>query len=130
MAYTVVLEQQFSDNFDTDQACDSQTVRLTLTVTSFTDLEDGGIFVYVVDPVTGVERYDHVAVPCDLQRYNLDVTGGLEFVRKDELELYYPSSTEAEEGRDSIFSSVQDLLNELQAASTLSTAVTTTFTGV
>jgi hypothetical protein len=129
MPFTVTLVRQFSDNVATNanQPCDNQQVRMTETVTAYTGLQDGGVFVYRVDPVTLVPRYDHIAVPCDLQRYNLNVvTPGAEFIRKISIDMYYATAQAAQEGAVVIENSVQDLVDELAALQNMSAAVTTT----
>lgn len=127
MAFTVTVSRQVTD--EAGDASNTATVRLVMTVTGFTDLQDGGVFVYAVDPVTQVERYDHIAVPTDLQNYNLNAASGLSFVRRTSIDLYYASYDLVEAGISTIESSIQDLMDDLASAEALGTAVSTTFTG-
>ena len=130
MPYSVTIDQQFSADIDQALNCQLQTVRLTITVTSVIGLPDTGVLVFSIDPQTSVERYSHVANACDLQTYDLDVLTDKEYVRRSTVSLYFPNAQQAQQTALEFGLSIQQLVDDLEAADQLGPAQTLTFTGV
>lgn len=124
MAYTVTISKQLS--ITADPVLQPAAVRLVVTVTGVTDFVDQGIFLFAIDPVTNQLEYSGVASPSDLQNIPYNTVNILNiFVRRNAIDLVYPSGYEADAAIDSIENDIQALCQSMTALTALQTPVVT-----
>lgn len=116
MAHTAALSTQLSDvgNSLSPTACN-----LKVQVTSVTDFNDQGLFVYSIDPMTSAIKFSHVASPYELSLYpynSLDLVNY--FTRKNSLEVTYATATLASEGLADIVAVLKKLALDMDALAT------------
>ncbi len=126
MTYSVTFDKQIS--LTEDESVQPSPVRVSIQITAVTDFTDKGLFAYMLNPVTKVYEYNHVATPNDLQDYNYQQAGGEDFVRQDSIDIVKETAELGEEFVADVEARLQLLCNDMQALQNLGTAVTVTIT--
>lgn len=124
MPFSVTYTKEISSN--DDPVYQPAPVELVLTVTAVTGFTDFGVFVWIQDTATQVLRFSNVATPVDLDRYNFQVIGDLDFVRLGVMRQRYNRADQAEAAANAIEACIQKLCTDMQLLSEFNPPVTIT----
>jgi len=111
MAFSVTLETQLTA---TDPATQPEPIKVILKVTAFDGIPDAGVFLFLVDTVTGVPFFDTIASVVDYDEFFVDVISGNTHVRKSEVEKVFETSEAAEEFITSAEGGIQTLVDDFK----------------
>lgn len=125
MAYSVSINKQLS--VSADPIIQPAAVRLVITVTGVTDFADQGIFLYAIDPATEQLEYTSVVSPVDLTTIPYNTVDALNvFVRRNILDLIFPTAEQANLAIARIEADIQSLCSNMALLATLQTPVAVT----
>ena len=120
MTYSATLQRQVTVDY---ADCPYLPALVSMTVQSVVGFNDPGLFVYRIDPSTGVQTFSHVATPCDLNDYVFNGTSG-EFVRKQAMTTAYATAELANTGIAELETAVQTLCNLMEKITVLGAPTT------
>lgn len=128
MAYSVSINKQLS--VSADPIIQPAAVRLVINVTGVTDFTDQGVFLFAIDPVTNQLEYTSVATPVDLSTIPYNTVDILNvFVRKNTIDLVFPTAEQANLAIASIESDLQGLCSSMAGLALLQSPVAVTIGG-
>lgn len=121
--YSATFSKQVTTDYEN---CPYLPALLAMTVTSVVGFLDPGLFVYRIDPDTGVETFSHVATPCDLDTYVFNGSTESDFVRRGVMSKTYPTAVTADTGIAEIEAAIQSLCNLMEKITDLGSPTTVT----
>ncbi len=116
MAYTLDFRYRFSQVSEDEAEPGLCTVRLQGEIVAYTDFVDPGAFVFMIDPVTTAQVWDHVATPCDYRDFNFEVVGENAYVRQQSFDQVFATDELAQEFLVSVQERLQVLCDSLAAS--------------